>query len=144
MPMHGAHRYFCACLKTSWNYGDKYAKYQSETISLKNSQICLLSQQNYNKIVLFWQGSFTNYTANIYDQITMELQPFIVVVRRFTGDINYSAKFGSFLYETVKLRINQQGRIRFSKQQRFQPLVVGCQSIFIVDIGIKEKCRIQC
>ena len=21
------HRYFCACLKTSWNYGDKYAKY---------------------------------------------------------------------------------------------------------------------
>ena len=20
-------RYFCACLKTSWNYGDKYAKY---------------------------------------------------------------------------------------------------------------------
>ena len=46
------------------------------------------------------------HTANIYDQITMELQPFIVVVRRFTGDINYSAKFGSFLYETVKLRIN--------------------------------------
>ena len=45
-------------------------------------------------------------TANIYDQITMELQPFIVVVRRFTGDINYSAKYGSFLYETVKLRIN--------------------------------------
>ena len=25
----------------------------------------------------------------------------------------------------------------------FQPLVVGCQSIFIVDIGIKEKYRIQ-
>jgi hypothetical protein len=24
-----------------------------------------------------------------------------------------------------------------------QPLVVGCQSIFIVDIGIKEKYRIQ-
>ena len=21
------HGYFCACLKTSWNYGDKYAKY---------------------------------------------------------------------------------------------------------------------
>ena len=21
------HRYFCACLKTSWNYNDKYAKY---------------------------------------------------------------------------------------------------------------------
>ena len=25
----------------------------------------------------------------------------------------------------------------------FQPLVVGCQSRFIVDIGIKEKYRIQ-
>ena len=25
----------------------------------------------------------------------------------------------------------------------FQPLVVGCQSIFIVDIGIKEKYKIQ-
>ena len=49
---------------------------------------------------------FTVYTANIYDQITMELQPFSVVVRRFTGDTNYSAKYGSFLYETVKLRIN--------------------------------------
>jgi hypothetical protein len=39
------------------------------------------------------------YTANIYDHITMELQPFIVVVRRFTVDINYSAKYGSFLYK---------------------------------------------
>ena len=27
---------------------------------------------------------------------------------------------------------------------RFQPLVVVCQSRFIVDIGIKEKYRIQC
>ena len=26
----------------------------------------------------------------------------------------------------------------------FQPLVAGCQSIFIADIGIKEKYRIQC
>jgi hypothetical protein len=32
------------------------------------------------------------YTANIYDHITMELQPFIVVVRSFTVDFNYSAQ----------------------------------------------------
>ena len=38
-------------LLSSWNYGDKYAKYQSETISLKKSQICLLLQQKYNKTV---------------------------------------------------------------------------------------------
>ena len=25
--MYVLHEYFCACLKTSWNYGDKYAKY---------------------------------------------------------------------------------------------------------------------
>jgi hypothetical protein len=36
---------------SSWNYGDKYAKYKSETISLKRSQICLLLQQKYNKTV---------------------------------------------------------------------------------------------
>ena len=38
-------------LLSSWNYGDMYAKYQSERISLKKSQICLLSQQKCNKTV---------------------------------------------------------------------------------------------
>ena len=38
-------------LLSRWNYGDKYAKYKSETISLKKSQICLLLQQKYNKTV---------------------------------------------------------------------------------------------
>ena len=38
-------------LLSSWNYGDKYAKYKSETITLKKSQICLLLQQKYNKTV---------------------------------------------------------------------------------------------
>ena len=41
------------------------------------------------------------YTANIYDQITMELQPFIVVVRWFPVEINYSAKYGGFLFKTA-------------------------------------------
>ena len=41
-------------LLSSWNYGDKYAKYKSETISFRYSQICLLSQQKYNKTVLVW------------------------------------------------------------------------------------------
>ena len=34
-----------AVLLSSWNYGDKYAKYKSEAISLKKSLICLLLQQ---------------------------------------------------------------------------------------------------
>ena len=38
-------------LLSSWNYGDRYAKYKSETISLKKSQICFLLQQKYNKTV---------------------------------------------------------------------------------------------
>ena len=41
-------------LLSSWNYGDKYGKYKSEIISFENSQICLLSQQKYNKTVHVW------------------------------------------------------------------------------------------
>jgi hypothetical protein len=55
------HGFFCACLKTSWNYGDKYTKYKSETISLINSQICLLSQQKYNKTVVVWVTKVTRH-----------------------------------------------------------------------------------
>ena len=40
------HRYFCACLKTSWNYGDKYVKYQSETNSLKIAKFVFCCSKN--------------------------------------------------------------------------------------------------
>ena len=63
-----------------------------------------------------------------------------------------SIVFVSFLYKSFRLhckylRPNYDQIAAYGRTTTvipwFQPLVVGCQSIFIVDIGIKEKYRIQ-